>query len=191
MAKEKESELVRAAGTLDAEIARFDDVALALEKLDLGSQKGLEKAARLLKTIGDVNESLDGAMKGLIVALDHARQRQQSRATSVQQRAKELTERVGDFERLMQRYIAIGASASAITGRVRDLAAVAGSDKEAFSAGAKEIVAGMNQVQGEARTLEADAKSAGFADVARQAETLEKQLTAARSKLEDLEKRMP
>src|SRR5256885_9629226 len=96
--KEEPSDLVAAAQRLDGDLARFEEASESLERLRLNSEKALQKAAGHLSAIVEVQGRMSESMQALMVALNAARERQETQSAAAQRHAKALQERTAVFQ---------------------------------------------------------------------------------------------
>src|SRR5437867_3968671 len=85
--------LAAAAGALDAELQRYEQLATAIQQERLTSEKSLRRAAQKLAEIGAADTRLGSHLQDIIVAIAAVRDRQQVHATAVQARAEEIRRR--------------------------------------------------------------------------------------------------
>jgi hypothetical protein len=186
--KKSESQLVAAATALSEELERFEQLARELGKQPLDSQRGLERAAELLKQAAGADESLAAKVSGLVAAIAEMRRRREAGAELVQARAGEIEGRSNAFAALLETYRGIGSSATDITSRLQGVLAAEPGDRDAALADIRHRVA---DLASRASDLMKDAETQGFGDVARQAEGLRQQLLQGLNKVSLVVKRVP
>jgi hypothetical protein len=186
--KRSPSALMLAAGELDEELRRFEELTNSLEGSAFNSQKGLERAAKVLTEVSDADERLGERVGALVQAISVVRERQQAQAERVQARAAELQRRTEVYGDLLRRYEALGKVAGELNGLMQQLAARPAPATPADPSGElvasiQELHAPLERVVGGAEELHEAANSTGFGDLARQADSLRQQLLAARNRL--------
>src|SRR5690349_4937355 len=185
------SQLMVAAATFDAQLARFSELAAIARQGPLNSQKNLQRAARAFQEIGDAEKSLGVAAQELVAALTAARHTQEMQAQAIQERAQEIARRTAVAADLLKQYGAIGQKAAELNSLVLDL-----SNKKADGGvGNAELLPLLGQVRarlGEvvegATHLVAAAREADFEDIAREADSLRQQVAAADGKIATIER---
>ena len=181
-----DSELVKAAASLNAELQRFETTAVGLGKLPLNSQKNLERAAKLLTDVAEVDERMGRQVAVLVAAIAEARDRQAAQAEGVRHKAEEINTRAQTFRGLLEQFGALGTFAGTLNVQLHQIS-VAQAAGEA--APMTELFEQMGALAQRAEGLAALATKEDFGDIARQADGLRQQVLAARGKLRLLEKR--
>src|SRR5690348_10672479 len=85
--------LTAAAEALETELQRFEEVALALQREKLTTEKGLRRAAQKLGELATADTRLGERLQALVTAIGAARERQQAQAEAVHARAEEIQRR--------------------------------------------------------------------------------------------------
>ena len=188
------SELVAAAEALEAQLTRFESLAEQFRKAPLNSEKSLERASKLLRDVAEQDQQLNASVSALVAAVTATRNRQQTQAESVNERAQELQARAEAFKTLLERYGALGQSAAELNQRMQEFAAQR--SKSQGTAGENQELIGilealdtrMGEVADEAQAVTGVAEEKDFTDIGRQADSLRQQLLSARNKLNLLKK---
>jgi len=189
--KTQASELMAAAATFDAQLARFAELAEATRHAPLNSQKNLQRAARAFQEIGEAEKRLGVAAQELVAALTAARHTQETQAQAIQERAQEIARRTAVAADLLKRYGAIGEKAAELNALVLDLA---GKKTDGGTVGGEvlpllgQVRARLGEVLERAHNLVAAAREADFEDIAGEAESLREQVTAADGKIASIER---
>jgi hypothetical protein len=181
-----DSELVDAAAALDGELRRFEELSLQIKKLPLNTEKNLERAAKSLEEIADSDERLGLQVKALVAAVAHVRERQQSHATIVQERALELQARTEVYQELLKHFGTLGQEAGSINAMVQDIAAQPRTSADERAAVMERLVTAQEKmalVADGAKALTDAANAKDFQDLARSADNLRQSLLAARNKI--------
>lgn len=186
--KKTENQLVDAAAELDDELQRFEHLAAEVAKQSLDSQRGLERAAELLKQAASADEKIAARVAALVAAIGAMRRRREAGAEIVQKRAGEIEMRSNAFAALLDSYRGIGSSATEITSRLQGVIQAPVADRDAALADVRHRVA---ELVSRSQDLINAAEEQGFADVARQAESLRQQLLQGLNKVSLVVKRLP
>src|SRR5262245_46302685 len=101
MEKRAASELMSAALAFDEELERFGKLADAVNRAPLNSQKNLERAARMFDEVGAAEKRLGEAAQSLVMALNVARQKQETHAGVISERAKAIEQRTAAASELL------------------------------------------------------------------------------------------
>lgn len=182
------SELTAAAAALDSELRRFDELAAALKRIPLTTQKNLEKAARATAEVQEAQKRVGAALAGLTQAIAVVRDRHIGTAQAVGDQAERIAARTLVLSGLVQRYAELGehaknigsivAQASALKGK-----AVTGEDLKTLLPSLELAQQKMSDVAEAAGALARDAQAVDAEDIARQADSLKQQILSARNKL--------
>ena len=189
--KTQASELMAAAATFDAQLARFAELAETTRQAPLNSQKNLQRAARAFQEIGEAEKRLGVAAQELVAALTAARHTQETHAQAIQERAQEIARRTAVAADLLKRYGAIGEKAAELNALVLDLA---GKKTDGGAVGGEvlpllgQVRARLGEVLERAHNLVAAAREADFEDIAGEAESLREQVTTADVKIASIER---
>jgi hypothetical protein len=189
--KAQASELMEAAATFDAQLARFAGLAQLAREGPLNSQKNLQRAARAFQEIGEAEKRLGMAAQDLGAALAAARRTQETEAQAIQERAQEIARRTAVAADLLKRYGAIGEKAAELNSLVLDLA---GKKLDGAATGGEvlpllgQVRARLAEVLDGALQLVAAAREADFQDIAVEADSLREQVAAADGKIAVIER---
>lgn len=179
MADKKDSPpLVAAAEALDAELRHLEALAAGAAKEPLTSQKHLERAARALGGLSDLEVRLREALGRLVETIAGAGQRQNAALEALAARAREIEQRFELWKQLAARRDALGAQGGVVNQQIA--AALAEGDGRAAIPAALEALARAAQ-EGEA--LHALAREHEFNDLAREADSIRQQVQNLRRKL--------
>ena len=149
------------------------------------SQKHLEKMGKLLTQVADCDERMVGNMRTLLRVLNGWRDRQQTLAAEVNERALELQERTKVYQTLMERFGELGQEAGMVRRAHEQVANAAGGEPmkaEEIIASRETVNERMTAVAEKAGKLASDAEAQDFVDIARDAESLRQQLLSARNR---------
>lgn len=184
--------LTAAAAALDAELRRFEELAGAVRRAPLDSQKGIERAAGVVREAAESQTRFATLLHAMMDAMGGARDRMQTAADAINARADEIRDRSNAYTALVQRLGELGQEAKEI-GVVAQ--AVGARKKEAGEAPSPDVLeeirsmrARMGGLAAQADQLAKDAQAADLVDIARQADSLRQTVGAAHNKVGLLEK---
>ena len=179
--------LAAAAQALEAELARFDELGEALARERLDSAKNLRRAAQSLVALQDVEVRLGEHLAALLKAMGAARERQESRAVAVRDRAEMIRQRSEALSALMQRWEALGREAAEVTGLAQQATAARdasnGEPRDDVSSVFEQLDGRLGSLAESAEAMVDAAKGVDFDDLARHADGLRLQVLAVRNKL--------
>jgi hypothetical protein len=179
--------LAVAAEALEAGLRRYEDLAEALGRERLDSEKNLRRAAQALLALHDADARLAEQLAALVAAIGAARERQQASAVAVQERAELIRVRSEALRGLMAQWEALGRDANELTQLAQE-AAVSREANGADGVGSRAAAFGqvdqrLTGLAERAQGLIDAAQAVDFGDLARLAEGLRAQVLAARNKL--------
>ncbi|HEY6911528.1 MAG TPA: hypothetical protein VI356_19265 [Myxococcales bacterium] len=178
MAKpDKPSELAEAAFALDHELRRFEELAEQAARAKLNTERNLERATEALTRAAESQDRINAHVQKLVAAVASARQKQESDAAALVERAREIAGRRKEFAVQLQRMGALGTAAREMQDLLR-----AGPGK------IDEVMARMQEVADEAADISRAAGEKDMEDLARQADVLRQQVLAAKNKVALLRK---
>jgi chromosome segregation ATPase len=177
------SSFARAALALDAEFSKFARLSEELERLQVGSDRGLDRAQALLAELAECRERFGPASEELARSLEEARQRTAHAAEQVAGRESAVRDRQAHVEQLVGRYKTLGE----MVARVQELAGAlrksgsAGLD-QAVTSKLPELDAQLALLVEEARKLMQEAHAANMKALERNADSLRQSLQTVRNK---------
>jgi urease gamma subunit len=174
---DKTSELAEAAFALDHELRRFEELAEQAARVKLNTEKNLERATDALTRAAESQDRINAQVQKLVAAVATARQKQESDAAALVERAREIAGRRKEFAVQLQRMGALGTAAREMQDLLR-----AGPGK------IDEVMTRMQQVADEAADIARAATEQDMEDLARQADVLRQQVLAAKNKVALLRK---
>jgi phage shock protein A len=169
---DKPTALAEAALALDRELRRFEDLAAQAARLKLSSEKNLERATEALTRAAESQDRIRAHVQELVSAVAATRQKQESDAAALMDRAQEIAARRKEFSEVLQRMAGLGRMAKEI--------------QDALKGGpsaAQGIEARMQEIADEAAAIVRTAEEKEMEEVARQAEVLRQQILAAKNKI--------
>jgi hypothetical protein len=181
----KTSPLLAAAAALDQELRAYDELAREAKHLRVNSEKGIQRALRIVQESTGVNDAIQEKLRGLVAEIEGARQRQVESMNVLLEAARTVQARAESHDVLMRRFAALGESARHANDLVGALAAKRseGATETEFLAGLSEIQTHMATVAAEAEALSQRATEEDWPEVARQADGIRQQVVSARNKL--------
>jgi len=172
------SELVLAAQKIEVQQQRLEDLAYALEKTKLQSEKHLGRAARELQEALSQQEQLAVSLRELGAAMANMQERQLAAVTALSSRAQEIQARRIRLAELMTEYASLGQKAAELLQAVNETLEAA--DKNAAVTAALEKIAPIVE---EATTLSTKARDEDFVDVAHEADVLKQKFQNIKNQL--------
>src|SRR2546425_7759575 len=103
-----------AAAALEAELRRFEQVAELAARLELKSQKNLERAARAAQDATEAQARVAERVRALVEEIGRARQRQESQAAQLEERARQIRSRRALLDALLARFASLGNEAAEV-----------------------------------------------------------------------------
>ena len=179
--------LQEAAAAVDEELQHFEQLARAVQKMELNSEKSLSRAGRALVEAVECHERIVLRLKSLGAAVAQAQGRQQLATQSIEASARDVQRRTAEFTELGTGLAALGEEAHAITLLLQELSPAPDSDDvvapDDFTARFAHVIERMDQAVERAKALHRRALASDLLDVARQADSLSQKLDAARNRL--------
>jgi len=160
-----------AAAALEAELRRFEQMAELAARLELKSQKNLERAARAAQDAAEAQARVAERVGALVEQIAGARQRQETQAAQLEERAREIQSRRELLDALLARFARLGDEAAEVNALLKQ------------GGGVDEAEERLGRVAASAEELLRDAGRDGFEDAVRQAESVRQQSLSARNKL--------
>jgi hypothetical protein len=179
------SSLVAAAAALDDELRAYDDLALEAKRAHTDSEKGLQRAIKIVQDSTGRNEHIQEKLQNLVKEIENARVRQEESLRALLGVAREVQSRAVQHEEMSQRFGALGESAKHVNTLTMAL-----SERRETGATEAEVLAGLGEIQiqmaavvAEAEVLTALANEQSWPEFARQADSVRQQVLAAKNKL--------
>jgi chromosome segregation ATPase len=160
-----------AAAALEAELRRFEQLAELATRLELKSQKNLERAARAAQDAVEAQQRVSERVRALVEEIARARERQEEQAKQLGTRAEEIEARRQALEALLRRFAQLGDEAAEVNALLKEGGDIAEAEER------------LGRAADTAEELLRDAERDGFEDAVRQAESIRQQSLAARNKL--------
>ena len=169
-------ELVRAAETLESEIASLEALSRATRKIPLNSERNITRAAKELTETTQFQERLAAGLQALASAMALLQARQQAALEPLAAFAGETQARMQLLSEHMQAFGVLGAAA----GEVSTMIQAGGERAEVLSAVDTQLTA----IETGARALLEAARADDYPDVVREADSLKQRVAALRKKLD-------
>ena len=168
---------------LDDELARFDQLAQSARKIQLTSERNLEKAARAINDAAESQRRVTEHIALLIEAISSARTRHDAVAAELLTTRDDVQARAERFEAQLGRFAALGKEAADISAQVRELGAIKDKPNAEIVALLTSVKERMTGVVAGAVALAAEADAESMEDLARQCESLKQQVQSALNKV--------
>jgi chromosome segregation ATPase len=178
--------LTSAAGALESEIKRFEELVAELGRLGVNSEKSLGRARQLLEEVAGYEQRLGTHLREFSEAMQRSQERQERAMKQALESAERIRQRHEARSQLLDRVNALGERARDINEPMAALSADASDPENAQEvlSSVKEVSVRLDQVIEEAAALAAAAREADWVDIGRDADVLKQQLQAARNKLQ-------
>jgi len=171
-------ELVAAAETIETEQQRLEELADALAKTKLQTEKTISRAARDLQAALEQQETLANSLRGLGEAMLRMQERQQAAVAKLGARANEIQLRRTRLSELMLAYAALGAKAAELV-ETMSTSLEAADKATAIAEADGKLVAIVAEAAGLAKT----ARDEDFTELAREADVLKQKFDGVRVQL--------
>ncbi len=178
-----ETPLQTAVQRLDEELARFDQLAQSARKIQLTSERNLEKAARAINDAAESQRRVTEHIALLIEAISNARTRHDAVAAELLTTRDDVQARAERFEAQLGRFAALGKEAADISAQVRELGAIKDKPNAEIVALLTSVKERMTGVVAGAVALAAEADAESMEDLARQCDSLKQQVQSALNKV--------
>jgi len=181
---------------LDADFVELERLSRQIERIELDSDSGLERAQRLLVKFAECGQRVANGATGFSRVLEEARARAEKAAQVVSVRAAEVQERQQENDRMLERFRLLSQAVGQITALLAPFRKDAGSvlsqeDRVLIQQQIPEIDSQLGTLVEEAFKLKNDARDAKMRTLERNADSLAQTLTSARRKLNELVKSLP
>jgi hypothetical protein len=179
------SPVIAAAAALDEALTAYDDLAREARRATMNSEKGLQRAIRLVQESTGRNEAIRQRLAELVTQMDAARQRQVESLNALLEVARQVEARAEQHQQLERRFAALADSARQANVLTLDLATrrEAGAGENELLEGLQAIEAHMAAVVGEAEALARLATDLDWPEFVREAQNVRQQVLAAKNKL--------
>lgn len=190
--KKTEGALVKAATALENELARYEENVADARRLEISSEKGLQKSKAVLEACAATEQRMREHLQAFAAAMQDMQKRQQTCVEETVATAKRIEERIHDRAALLERFGQLGARAREVDEPVKAvMQRKAEGAKESELLGAlTEVIERTDSVLEDADAVAKDAQGRGWDDIAREAIALKQQLQSARNKVMQTQREM-
>lgn len=190
--KKTEGTLVKAATALENELARYEENVADARRLEISSEKGLQKSKAVLEACAATEQRMREHLQAFAAAMQEMQKRQQTCVEETVATAKRIEERIHDRAALLERFGQLGARAREVDEPVKAvMQRKAEGAKESELLGAlTEVIERTDSVLEDADAVAKDAQGRGWDDIAREAIALKQQLQSARNKVMQTQREM-
>jgi hypothetical protein len=168
-----------AAAALEAELRRFEQLVELATRVELKSQKNLERALRAAQDAAEAQQRVNERVRTLVEEITRARERQEDQARQLGARAEQIQARRQVLEALLVRFARLGDDAAEVNSLLKEGGNVAQAEQR------------LGTVAEAAEEVLREAEREGFEDAVRQADSIRQQSLAARNKLKLLREKGP
>jgi hypothetical protein len=179
------SELVRAAETIEADLARLEELSAAACKMKLHTEKSIVRAAQALSEALEQPAKLADGLKLFGEAMLHTQARQEAALGPLAARAVEIRDRGEKLAAHMQAFAALGVRANDATKLLQASGAEStnGGSPNVTEETFAEVDRLLSEIVEQGRTLSEAAKVDEMPEVARDADALKQRIQSIRGKL--------
>jgi|SRR5688572_1301640 DNA repair exonuclease SbcCD ATPase subunit len=170
-------EIVRAAEALEAQLTELESRSRAARKIELDSEKNIQRAARELNEALAAPEGLANGLRDLAQAMERMQGRQQAALEPLSEFASQIQARLARLEEHMQAFAELGQAASRLSALLK-------AGPEGGTALIRDANAQLSSIAQGAGSLFDAARADGFPEVAREAEALKQRVNALRKRLD-------
>ena len=168
---------------LDEELLRFEQLAQSAQKIQLTSERNLEKAARAINDAVESQRRVNDHIQLLIEAITAARTRHDEVAAGLVTTRDQVQARGERFQEQLGRFGALGKEAAEISGQVRELGGLKDKPNAEVVALLTTVRERMAAVVSGAGALATEAEAESMEDLARQCDSLKQQVQSALNKV--------
>jgi hypothetical protein len=177
--------LAATAQSLESELRKIEEAVREADKVELTSDKALQKVRRLLETTSAHHLRLAELLRELVVAMQGAQGRMQESLDHAVAVSNRVAARAAERDELYARFAELGH-------RTRDLqepvavvlkAQASGAAADAVAQAVSVVIEAADVLVALAESLASDAKAGRWTDIAKEADGLRQQLLAARNKV--------
>lgn len=183
--KKAESPLVASAQALELEVGRFEEIVVEGQRLEMTSDKTLQRARLLLESCAECEQRMAGQLQAFVTAMQEMQERQRTCMEAVVALAQRVQDRVAERNVLLDRFAALGAKAGEINApisTVMDLPSDGPPPPQLLEA-LTQVIDRTDEIVNEADLVAKDARAGDWSDIAKEADTLKQQVQSARNKV--------
>jgi chromosome segregation ATPase len=177
--------------TLDSDFIELERLSGQIERLDIESDAGMDRAKQLLAKFGETGQRIADGVQGLAKTLEETRGRAEKAAEFVASRAAKVQERQQENNRMMERFQALGERVRGVSASIAELKKPAGETmtdegKAEVRMKLTDFESELGKLIDESQQLKQDAQAASMKTLERNADSLNQTLQSARRKLTSL-----
>jgi uncharacterized membrane protein len=173
---------------LDSAFTELEELSGQIERLDIESDSGLERAKQLLGKFAEAGQRIGDGVQVLAKSLEDSRSRAEAAAQIVSARAGDIQKRQEENDQMLSRFGALGESVKKISEKIIQFKKPAGEklsedERDALTKQLPELDSQLSGLIDEAQGLRVDAQQLKLKSVERNADSLSQTLLSARRKL--------
>jgi uncharacterized protein YoxC len=173
---------------LDSAFTELEELSGQIERLDIESDSGLERAKQLLGKFAEAGQRIGDGVQVLAKSLEDSRSRAEAAAQIVSARAGDIQKRQEENDQMLSRFGALGESVKKISEKIVQFKKPAGEkltedERDALTKQLPELDSQLSGLIDEAQGLRVDAQQLKLKSVERNADSLSQTLLSARRKL--------
>jgi chromosome segregation ATPase len=185
------SSFAEAALKLDNDFSELERLSGQIERLELDTDAGLDRAKELLAKFGECGMRIGDGVQGLAKELEETRLRAEKAAEAVSQRAAQIQERQQLRDRMLERFHTLTEMVRKVSALIAQLKKAEGEkisdeEKALLLERLPELDSQLGMLVDESVKLKNDAHDANLKTLVRNADSLSQTLTSARRKLSSL-----
>jgi len=180
-----ETTLTAAAERLETDLARLEEIVKETARVEVSSDKSLQRARRLLEQCSEQQLKLAEHLKSLVIAMNGAQGRVQASLEETLSLSRQIGTRAAERSALVERFAVLGQRTREINAPV---AAVVSKHQDGalpgeLLAAVGEILSIADGLVSESDSIAKDARTSKWVDIGREADALRQQILSARNKL--------
>lgn len=177
--------LVSAAVSLEDELSRYEKLSAEVARMTIGSEKTLARAARAVTEAAECQQRIFERIGALSEAMEQTRARQEAAVIKMAEAARHVGERASLFQTLIARFGALSEVARSLSTHAGEIGtrSADGAEPAEMLQLIGTLVEGMGGAVTVADALMKTARENEFEEIARDAESLKRQMAASRHRL--------
>lgn len=173
---------------LDQDFSELERLAGEIERMEIQTDNGFERAKKLLGHFGETGERIGSGVQAMARELEAARARAEAAATIVSAKAAAIQQRQIQENEMSERFNALGEMVRKVTTSMAQLQKPAGTtlseeERNLLTQHLPEMDSRLGMLVDEARKLQADAEAIQLKSMVKNADAMAQSLDAARRKL--------
>jgi len=184
----KNTVFAESALNLDSAFNELEQLSGQIERLDIDSDSGLERAKQLLGKFAEAGQRIGDGVQLLAKSLEESRARAEAAALIVSTRAGDIQKRQEENDQMLSRFGALGESVRKISEKIVQFKKPAGEklnedERDALTKQLPELDSQLSGLIEEAQGLRVDAQQLKLKSIERNADSLGQTLLSAKRKL--------